>query len=92
MTQPIGYRLGDPVHQVIRCPKNCGRLLINGIACSCTCLPEPDPDPLVGQLALITDKTTRRILAYGVITEADRDDGALTLTIVHECDEHPPRT
>jgi hypothetical protein len=81
MRPPIGYRLGDHVHQVIRCPKNCGRLLINGIACSCTWRPEPDPDPLVGQLALVTDKSARQILAYGVITDVDRDDGALTTTI-----------
>lgn len=92
MTQPIGHLLGDHAHQAIRCPKSCGRLLINGIACSCTWLPEPDPEPLVGQLALITDKNTQRNLVYGVIAEVDRDDGALAITVVHEYDEPPPRT
>ncbi|MFD3638192.1 hypothetical protein [Streptomyces griseus] len=78
----MSYRLGDPVQSAIRCPKpDCGRLLINGQVCGCTWHPEPDPDPLVGRLVALTDPDTGRVLAAGKVTDVDRTDGGMTLTV-----------
>ncbi|MFI1525526.1 hypothetical protein [Streptomyces griseus] len=78
----MSYRLGGPVQSAIRCPKpNCGRLLINGQVCGCTWRAEPDPDPLVGRLVALTDPDTGRVLAAGKVTDVDRTDGGMTLTV-----------
>ncbi|MFD3955952.1 hypothetical protein ACFWRG_31780 [Micromonospora tulbaghiae] len=87
----MSYPLGDPIQSAIRCPKDCGRLLINGQARGCTWRAEPDPDPLVGRLVAFTDQGTGRVLAAGKVTGVDRADDGMTLTVVqHEDAPMPP--
>ncbi|MFE7535181.1 hypothetical protein ACFU67_13025 [Streptomyces rhizosphaericola] len=78
----MSYPLGDPIQSAIRCPKpDCQRLLINGHACGCTWRPEPDPDPLVGRLVALTDPDTGRVIAAGKVTDVNRTDDGMTLTV-----------
>lgn len=89
----MSYRLGDPVQSAIRCPKpDCRRLLINGQACGCTWRAEPDPDPLVGRLVAFTAPDTGRVLASGKVTDVDRTDDGMTLTVVQHGPPDVPRS
>lgn len=78
---PGSYRLGGPVHEAIRCPKSCGRLLINGQSCGCTWQAEPAADPVVGLEVLIADKDSRRILHHGTVTAVERTEDGMELTV-----------
>lgn len=79
----MAYRMGDPVHSTIRCPKpDCNRLLINDEPCGCTWRDPAEPaDSLIGQ-AMIAIDDDGRVIASGIVTAADRtgDDLELTLT------------
>ncbi|MFC8704070.1 hypothetical protein ACFUIV_18040 [Streptomyces anulatus] len=87
----MSYRLGDLIQSAIRCPKpDCRRFLINGQACGCTWRAEPNPDPLIGQLIALTDPDTGRVLATGKVTDVDRADGGMTLTVVQHADPPTP--
>ncbi|MFH8867178.1 hypothetical protein [Streptomyces griseus] len=87
----MSYRLGGPVQSAIRCPKpDCGRLLINGQACSCTWVADPDPDPLVGRLVAFTDPGTGRVLAAGKVTDVDLTEDGMTLTVAQYEDAPMP--
>ncbi|MFD3740463.1 hypothetical protein [Streptomyces sp. NPDC058629] len=86
----MSYRLGDPIQSAIRCPKDCGRLLINGQGCDCTWRAEPDADPLVGRVVAFTDPDTGRVLTAGKVTDVDRTDGGMTLTVVQREDAPMP--
>ncbi|MBT2426143.1 hypothetical protein J7F02_10750 [Streptomyces sp. ISL-112] len=89
----MSYRLGDPVQSAIRCPKpDCRRLLINGQGCDCAWRAEPDPDPLVGRLVAFTDPDTGRVMAAGKVTNVDRADGGMTLTVVQYETPDMPRS
>lgn len=78
----MSYRLGGPIQSAIRCPKDCGRLLINGQACGCTWRAEPDPNPLVGRLVACVDPDTGQVLAMGKVIEVGHTEGGMTLTVV----------
>lgn len=78
---PKSYRLGDPAYEALRCPKNCGRLLINGRPCGCTWQAEPSVDPLVGHAVLITDKDGRHVLSHGTVTAVERTEDGMELTV-----------
>lgn len=82
----MAYRLGDPIHAAIRCPKtDCNRLLINDGPCGCTWQdPVESTDPLVGQ-AVTAVGADGRIIASGIITAADRTSDDLELTV----DQYP---
>ena len=77
----MSYRLGDPIQSATRCPKDCGRLLINGQACGCTWRAEPEPDPLIGRLVACTDPSTGRVIAFGKVTAVDRAGDSMSLAI-----------
>jgi hypothetical protein len=78
----VSYRLGDPVHSAISCPKpDCNRLLINGQTCGCTWRdPTEDTDPLMGR-PMIAVGDNGRVIASGIVTAVDRTGDELKLTL-----------
>ncbi|MEU0590003.1 hypothetical protein [Streptomyces ardesiacus] len=48
------------------------------------------PDPLVGRLVACADPSTGRVLAVGKVTEVDRADGSMRLTIVRHAEQDAP--
>ncbi|WP_097932530.1 MULTISPECIES: hypothetical protein [unclassified Streptomyces] len=89
----MSHRLGDPIQSAVRCLKpDCRRLLINCQACGCTWRTDPNPDPLVGRLVALTDPDTGRVLAAGKVTDVDRADGDMTLTVVQQDPLDVPRS
>ncbi|WP_394436279.1 hypothetical protein [Streptomyces sp. SGAir0957] len=81
----MAYRLGDPIHSAIRCPKpDCNRLLINGQTCGCTWQDPTESDPLLGRPVIAVGENGR-VVASGIVTAVERTGDELQLTV----DQHP---